>query len=103
MHGQAVSIGMAFQVKLANKLGYLSEHDMNRVIALYKKAGLPTELPSYIIPEELVNKLYTDKKVRKGKIRFVLQSGIGEIQKFDKGKYSTDVDEKIIYEVIGLM
>ncbi|HCW05053.1 MAG TPA: 3-dehydroquinate synthase [Clostridium sp.] len=103
LHGQAVSIGMAFQVKLANKLGYLSEHDMNRVIALYKKAGLPTELPSYIIPEELVNKLYTDKKVRKGKIRFVLQSGIGEIQKFDKGKYSTDVDEKIIYEVIGLM
>ena len=76
LHGEALSIGMAAEVLLSARLGYMSEEEAERVIALYNRAGLPTKIPSYIDREALVRKLYTDKKVRDGKLRFVLQKGI---------------------------
>ena len=58
--------------------GYMTDAQAERVIALLKRAKLPTEIPLYIDREKLVKKLYTDKKVRDGKLRFVVQNGIGE-------------------------
>ena len=45
---------------------------------LYARVGLPTRILDYIDREALVKKLYTDKKVRDGKLRFVIEKGIGE-------------------------
>lgn len=101
LHGEALAIGMAFQVRMANKLGYVTESEMNRVISLYNKAGLPTEIPDYIDSEELIKKLYTDKKVKAGEIRFVFQDGIGKIKKFDGEKYAAPIKEEFIREVIN--
>ena len=56
LHGEAVSIGMVAQVRLSEKLQYMTEDECNRVIALLKKTGLPTEIPSYIDREVLVKK-----------------------------------------------
>lgn len=103
LHGEALSIGMVAQVRLGNKLGYINDEDMNRVIALYKRAGLPTDIPDYINREELVKKLYTDKKVRDGRIRFVFQKGIGDIQKFGDDIYAASIGEEAIREVIEEM
>ena len=64
---------------MSARLGYMSEEQAERVIKLYERAGLPTRIPDYIDREELVKKLYTDKKVRDGKLRFVLQKGIGAL------------------------
>lgn len=100
MHGEAVSIGMVAEVNLAKKLGYLSEEDRVRVIDLLKKAGLPVEIPDYIDREALVKKLYTDKKVRDGKLRFVLQDAIGHIKEFGENVYATPVEEAVAREVI---
>lgn len=100
MHGEAVSIGMVAEVNLAKKLGYLSEEDRVRVIDLLKKAGLPVEIPDYIDREALVKKLYTDKKVRDGKLRFVLQDAIGHIKVFGENVYATPVEEAVAREVI---
>lgn len=94
LHGEAVSIGMAAQVRLSVKLGYMSEEEAKEVINLLEMAGLPTAVPDYIDREELVKKLYTDKKVRDGKLRFVLQKGIGEIVVFEDGAYATPVSEE---------
>ena len=76
LHGEALSIGMVAQVTLGCKLGFLTKEERDRVIALQKKVGLPVEIPDYIDREALVKKLYTDKKVRDGKLRFVFQKGI---------------------------
>ena len=100
LHGEALGIGMAAQVKLAKKLGYVTEDEVQEVIALYRKAGLPVEIPEYIDREELVKKLYTDKKVKNGKLRFVLQKGIGNIVEFEEGVFATPIEEAVAREII---
>ncbi len=103
MHGEAVSIGLVAEVMLSNKLGLLGGEDMNAVIALLKKAGLPTGIPSYIDREALVKRLYTDKKVRDGKLRFVLQDGIGSVKEFEPGIFAKPVEESLAREIILAM
>lgn len=103
LHGEAVSIGLVAEVNLAKSYGYVSEEDRKRVIALLDKVGLPTEVPDYIDKEELVKKLYTDKKVRGGKLRFVLQEGIGSIKKFGEDVYAKQVPEEDIRKIIHQM
>ena len=100
LHGEALGIGMAAQVLLSAQLGYMSEEEACRVIALYQKAGLPTTIPDYIDREALVKKLYTDKKVRDGKLRFVLQRGIGDVMEFAPGVYALPVKEELAREII---
>lgn len=100
LHGEALSIGMAAQVQLSAHLGYMSEEEAERVVALYERAGLPVTIPDYIDREELVRKLYTDKKVRGGKLRFVLQKGIGDVVEFSPGVYAKQVKEELARDII---
>lgn len=100
LHGEALSIGMVAQVNLGCKLGFLTEEERQRVIALQKKVGLPVEIPSYINREELIQKLYTDKKVRDGKLRFVFQKGIGDVMTFGEDVYARPVAEEEIRDII---
>ena len=50
--------------------------------------------------ERLVKKLYTDKKVRDGKLRFVLQDGIGSVKEFEPGVFAAPIEESLAREVI---
>ena len=100
LHGEAVSIGLVAEVMLAERLGLVSASDRERTIALLAKAGLPVEIPDYIDREVLVKKLYTDKKVRNGKLRFVLQDGIGSVKEFEPGVFATPLEESFVREVI---
>lgn len=103
LHGEALSIGMTAQVNLGCKCGYVTEEEKNRVIALLKKTGLPVYIPEYIDKEELVKKLYTDKKVRDGKLRFVFQKGIGEVMTFGEEVYARPVAEDEIRDILSNM
>ena len=100
LHGQAVAIGLAMQVKIGEKLGYITKNEAVRVINLIEKAGLPTKLLDTMPTEEVVQKLYTDKKVRKGKIRFVFQDGIGSVKQYEDGNYSIALEEDFIRDTI---
>lgn len=102
-HGEALSIGIVAEVILGEKLGYVTLEEKERVINLLENCGLPIKIPSYINKEELVKKLYTDKKVRNGNIRFVFQKGIGSVMEFEDGKYATVISEEKIREVIEVM
>ena len=103
LHGEAVAIGMCMQVKIAEKLGYVTAEEVERVINLFSKANLPTKLPESMSTDEVVEKLYTDKKVRKGKIRFVFQEGIGNIKCFEDGNYSVALEESFIKETLEVI
>ena len=46
------------------------------------------------------DRLYTDKKVKDGKLRFVIQNGIGAIVEFSPGVYATQVEESVAREII---
>ena len=100
LHGEAVAIGLTAQAKLSQKHGYMDESEVSRVTALLKALRLPTQIPDYIDREELVRKLYTDKKVRNGRLRFVLQKGIGDIVQFGENCFATEIDESLAREII---
>ena len=103
LHGEAVGIGMVAEVLLANRLGYVKKEEKDRVIALLAKAKLPVTIPDYVDREALVKKLYTDKKVRDGKLRFVIQKGIGEVVEFEDGVFATPISEEVAREIIMQM
>lgn len=100
LHGEALSIGIVAEVKLANRLGFMTDMQKEDVIALLRNANLPTEIPDYIDREALVKKLYTDKKVKNGQLRFVLQKGIGDVVEFGEGIYATTIEESTAREII---
>lgn len=103
LHGEAVAIGLVAQAMLSESFGYMEKEQVDRVIALLEKAGLPTTIPSYIDKDVLVKKLYTDKKVRNGKLRFVLQKGIGDIVEFSSGVFAMAVEEDVARDIIYKM
>ena len=100
LHGEALAIGMAAEVLLSARQGYMSDEEAERVIALYDRVGLPTRIPEYIDREALIKKLYTDKKVRDGKLRFVLQKGIGDVVEFAPGVFAKPIEESLAREII---
>lgn len=102
-HGEAVAIGMAAQARLGQKYGFISEENVKRVESLIARAGLPTAVPDYINKAELVKKLYTDKKVRDGKLRFVFQKEIGDVMQFGDNNYAKEIAEEEIAEIIAGM
>ncbi len=100
LHGEAVAIGLVAQMHLAERLGYATRGDREAVKDLLERAKLPTEIPSSIDREALVRKLYTDKKVKNGKLRFVVQKGIGSVVEFEEGVFATPVEEEVAREII---
>ncbi|MCX5968706.1 MAG: 3-dehydroquinate synthase [Cyanobacteria bacterium] len=78
LHGEAVAIGMVAAGELSLALGLWSEQDQARQKRLIQAAGLPIRFPP-LDREALVQCLQGDKKVKEGKIRFVLPSAIGVV------------------------
>ena len=100
LHGESVSICLVAACALSVRLGYMTGAEADRVENLLKRAGLPTGIPGYIDREALVRKLYTDKKVRSGHLRFVVPRGIGEIVEFRPGVYAEEISEETAREII---
>lgn len=83
-HGEAVGIGMVAAGQIAVELGMWQKEDTERQNALIQKAGLPTQLPSGLDIEAIVDALQLDKKVKAGKVRFVLPTQIGVVTVTDE-------------------
>ncbi len=103
LHGEAVAIGLVAEVKLARKFGHVTDEEVELTIEALRRAKLPVEIPDYIDKEKLVKKLYTDKKVRDGKLRFVFQKGIGDVVEYEEGNFATPVSEEDARAVIMSM
>lgn len=77
LHGEAVGAGMVMAAKLSHIMGWLTDKDVDRIIALIKKAGLPTKPPKISV-EEYLRLMMLDKKTKDGQINLVLQKSIGD-------------------------
>lgn len=77
-HGEAVAIGMAAAAKVANRMRMLNQESVNRIVDLLNKLGLPTEIDK-LPSRKIVELLKIDKKVRAGKVQFVLPERIGKV------------------------
>jgi 3-dehydroquinate synthase len=93
-HGEAVGIGMVVAGEIAVKLGLWPQTDTECQKALIKKAGLPTQIPTGLDVEAIIDALQLDKKVKSGKVRFVLPTQIGAV------KVTDEVPTEIIRKVL---
>lgn len=76
LHGEAVAAGMAMAADLSRRLGYLSDADAQRIRSLLQRTGLPTAAKG-IPPARMQQLMSVDKKVKQGRIHFVLLERLG--------------------------
>ena len=79
LHGEAVAIGMVAAGELSLELGLWGASEQRRQLAVIAAAGLPQQWPA-LDPGAVLQCLQGDKKVRDGKVRFVLPTGLGSVQ-----------------------
>ncbi len=88
LHGEGVAIGMVLAFRLSERLQLCPAGTADRVAAHLKAAGLPTRIAdipagegagsSHFEPDELIRLMGQDKKVKDGRMTFVLARAIGE-------------------------
>ena len=82
IHGEAVAIGMVLAHEFSAALGLASPEDAARVKRHLATVGLPTaisDIPGGVgTADELMRAIFQDKKVKRGRLTFILTRGIGE-------------------------
>jgi 3-dehydroquinate synthase len=79
LHGEGVAIGMACAARLAERLGRVDAKFVERQSALLESLKLSLDLPD-VDHDELIELMYRDKKVERGKLRFVLPTRMGHVE-----------------------
>ena len=79
LHGEAVAIGMVAVGELAVLRGSWNREDAERQRRLIHSAGLPTAWPD-LAADAVLDSLQGDKKVRDGRLRFVMPTSIGTVE-----------------------
>jgi 3-dehydroquinate synthase len=79
-HGEAVALGMVVAATIAVRRGLLAPELKKRLVSFLERAGLPTGVPAF--GEELLEIMKKDKKVQRGRIRFVLPLALGQVEIF---------------------
>lgn len=77
LHGEAVAIGICQAADLSMRKGWLTGQDVQRIIALLRRAGLPVIPPSGLDAERFLELMAVDKKNLDGQIRLILLEKIG--------------------------
>lgn len=78
LHGEAIGVGMVKAAALSAQHGFCDQRSYDRVVQLIRKAGLPTEIPSNVSMQSLIQGMEVDKKAAAGKIKFIMCEGLGK-------------------------
>ena len=76
LHGEAVAAGTMLAADLSQRMDWLTSEQFNRMQAIFAAANLALTAPCLGV-ERYLDLMANDKKVENGKIRLVLQQGIG--------------------------
>ncbi|MDY0211466.1 MAG: 3-dehydroquinate synthase [Desulfuromonadaceae bacterium] len=95
LHGEAVSIGMVVAARISAAMGFCTSNDILRVEDILYKCGLPTIVPAQFTSAQYVTSMMRDKKVSSGRLRMVLNQGIGS-----SDVYNVDAPERIFSTVL---
>lgn len=102
LHGEGVAIGCALALELSARLGLCAQEDPSRLRAHLRAMGMKTDLSD--IPgdlpdaDRLVALMGQDKKVKGGRLHFVLVRGIGEA--FVTSDVPSDVLRDVLTEAL---
>lgn len=96
LHGEAVSIGIVYASRLAEKLGRIEKPITEKQVELLDAIGLPLNLkePGQLTVNDVLGRMKLDKKTVGGKLRFVLPSRIGHVELVN------DVPEELVHETL---
>lgn len=82
VHGEAVAIGMVLAHEFSNRLNHCDADSVVRVRAHLTQAGLPvaiSDIPGPALAAETLDRFIAqDKKVKRGRLTFILTKGIGK-------------------------
>lgn len=82
LHGEGVAIGMALAFRFSARLGLCPPSAVDRAVAQMAEAGLPTRIGDIpgppLDPARLMDAIRQDKKVKRGRLTFILVRNIGE-------------------------
>ncbi len=95
-HGEAVAVGMVAAGRIALRMGAFTADEARRIEGLLVRAGLPVNLPPYPV-DQLMDIMKHDKKMRQGKLVFILPRAIGDVF------VSEEVDPSLVASVLGDM
>jgi 3-dehydroquinate synthase len=93
-HGEAVAIGMVGACRIAEEMGMLKKEARDKIEHLIGKTGLPGRIGVELGVDGIIQILSLDKKVRAGKVGFVLPERIGKVV------VRNDVPEDIVRDVV---
>ena len=93
-HGECVALGMVAACHAARTLGMIDQASCDRVAALIRAAELPTGGMGLPV-DTVVSAMIYDKKVKSGKVRFVLPTTIGHVTVRD------DVPAEIVMDAVA--
>ena len=97
LHGEGVSAGTMLAADLSRRMGLITETDVARIGALFRRAKLPIAAPN-LGYQAYMDFMAVDKKVEAGRIRFVLLRRLGEA--FVSGDYDSGVLHATLTELI---
>ena len=82
LHGEGVAIGCALAFEVSARMGLCAQEDPSRVRAHLDAMGMKKDIAdiSGNLPDAdgLIELMYQDKKVRQGRLAFILAKGIGQ-------------------------
>ena len=96
LHGEAVATGMVMAAQLSYMLGWIDQRTVDSIVNLIRSANLPVQGPSEMSPQQYLDIMAVDKKVKNGKINLVLLKQLG------KAIISSDYDTSLLNEVLKL-
>ncbi|MCL4116661.1 UNVERIFIED_CONTAM: hypothetical protein GTU68_013967 [Idotea baltica] len=82
LHGEAVSIGMIYASRLAEKLGRIPSEVTQRQLDLLNAVGLPVRLSAEmkLATADIIDRMKLDKKTVDGQLRFILPTKMGHVE-----------------------
>ncbi len=95
LHGEAVAAGSMLAADLSCRMGWLKADDIERMNAIFQAAKLPVKSPALGV-DKYLDLMGLDKKVENGKIRLVLQQGIG------KSVITSDYDVSLLRQTLTI-
>jgi 3-dehydroquinate synthase len=94
LHGEAIAIGMCAAAELAVKSGICNPTETSHIRELIESYNLPALIPDDLNATEILRAMEIDKKVKAGKIKFILPESIGTV------RIENDVDRELIRAVL---
>ena len=97
LHGEAVSIGMLYASRLAEKRGLIGADMTSRQRMLLEQIGALTALPdpAAFSTDDILSKMRLDKKTVGGQLRFILPTKMGHVTTF------SDIPESDVVAVVN--